>query len=175
MQKEILTNDKIKLDIKHNIVQESLGFLLILPMLLIVYFIWQIIFIDLDFLYTVKIIGNVIFFVTIVISLVYDVVFLCKIFSNFKACKFEIVDDWVTEKKIKRGAKLHRRPHALILAKNGRYEIVEKDYYTWSKLYKMNDDAVYNSFDIDDNLFLVKIGNRNLLAYNKKFFDYIDA
>lgn len=86
---------------------------------------------------------------------------------------FQISEDWVVDKLPKRYGRYTHKPNTLVFAKGGKYAINDLNY-EWSSLFSMNDESVFRSSNIDDDFYVVSAGkSKNVLAYNKKFFDLL--
>lgn len=98
--------------------------------------------------------------------------------------KTTVVTDWLVD--IKSGVELHAgyhhrrtRPYyEFIFAKYGKYRLYTDVYgntnYTWSKMYAMSNEGIYNYSNIDDNFYLVVTNDKKpriLLIYNQKLFE----
>lgn len=177
MQKEILTMDNIREDIKESI---SYDFWVPLVVFLVYTLACAVIPYVIIFLLSfvipnikgLKIIG-IIFFVIFELIFFYE---MAKIFKRKKEIKggyIQITEDWVVEKlPANKYSKYHYRPYTLVFAKSGNYGIYKELNYKWSQLYALSDEGVYNYAKIDDEFYMISVGkHKNLVAYNKRMFE----
>lgn len=66
------------------------------------------------------------------------------------------------------------KPYRLNFNSYGKYLIPKGKNYKWSNLYCMDDKGVYNYSVIGDEFYLAVIDNKIALAYNKKLFELQD-
>ena len=105
-------------------------------------------------------------------ELVRAIVPLCKIKN------FTISSDFVTNKLYKRRGRrrslIMPRPYTLVFARGSKYRIPDIiNNYKWSNMFEMPDKNVFHCADINDDFYLISVGkHRNIVAYNKKMFEY---
>ena len=175
MQKEILTRENIIKDLKCRLFKEMIELVIAIPLIpLTGYFVVNVISPIMDVNQNFKHIIFLICCLLLYTMFIYYVAntFISWIFIN----KFKVVNDFVIKKLSKRGGLYaFNRPYTLCFASNKKYEIHSGKHYKWSNLFKMSDKEVYDSSNIDDDFYLINIGRqKNIVAYNKKMFEYKD-
>ena len=176
MQKEILTMDNIQEDVK-----DSISFSFWIP--LAVFLLYTIVCAGMAFciillvnlvlpnMMALKIIG-IIFFAILELFLFYEIVKTYKNKKEIKKGDIQITEDWVVEKLPVKPGKYNWRPYTLVFAKSGNYGIHNELNYKWSKVYLLSDEGVYNYTKIDDEFYVISVGeHKNLVAYNKRMFE----
>lgn len=177
MSKEILTYENIKLDLNKHFygkIKNLLVVILIIPLANIIFLNLILLFCNLQGSF--KIIFSIIFCSICLLLVSYDLIKIIVGLISIKNEKFEIKSDWVVNKKEKiYGSRISSpKPYRLIFANNGTYKIPYGQNYHWSNLFAFSDKNIYEHTDINDNFYLISIGTqKNIIAYNKKFFDLI--
>lgn len=177
MNKELLTYENIKLDLKKRFsdkIKDLLVVILIIPLA-------NIIILNLVLLFyhpenSFKIVFSIIFCSFCFLLISYDLIKIIVGLISIKNEKFEIKSDWVVNKKEKTyGSRISSpKPYRLIFANNGTYKIPYGQNYHWSNLFTFSDKNIYEHTDINDNFYLISIGTqKNIIAYNKNFFEFI--
>lgn len=175
MQKEILTRDIIKQEFRKQQIWNAKGALIafILSIALLCFMLY---------LFFINLINGVESLFMIAVSLF--LVFVCC-FALYKTVKNSLLADkdkfYITKDKLIRteekivGRRLNR-PYGLYFASYGLYSVlIWKHHYSWSKLYHMSDDGIYNTALLGDEYYLVIAEEKNiLLAYNTKLFELKD-
>lgn len=173
MQKEILTKENIISDLKSTLIKEIKTSITILPLMIFAYLLCFV-FDDLHKKYFMLIFW-IIFCAFLTLIYIYDliraIVPLCKIKN------FTISSDFVTKKLVKRRNVVHSllipRPYVLVFSRGSKYRIPDINNYKWSNMFAMPDKNVFHCSDLNDDFFLLNVGNRrNIVAYNKKMFEY---
>ena len=96
---------------------------------------------------------------------------------SIKKENYTITSDWVVDKKER---KYHTRvsaakPYRLIFAKSGTYNIPYGENYRWAKLFVTSDKTLYEYTDVNDDFYIISVRKqKNIIAYNKKHFDFED-
>ena len=173
VEKEILTRDKIKIDILKSCYNQFIEILWIFLSILLVTSIF-VIFIEnaLNPKFNLKTYW--------VVSLV--VLLICMIMQNvrfiYKAIRkeFYIVKDKLIGSEEPFGERYVTRywKYAVFhFPSYGKYKLTDIDYYKWSKMYNMRNSNVYNSSNIGDEFYLITIGKKEtiLMVYNCKMFE----
>lgn len=176
MKKEILTKENITSDLKSILIKEIITLITLLPLLIFVYLLT--IFglhspfgIHLPFMSIFYIIFCSFFTLLYIYAIVRTVVPLCKIKN------FTISSDVVTNKLEKRRGHprslITPRPYTLVLSRGSKYRIPDVNNYKWSNIYDMPDKDVFFYTDLIDDFYLISVSKRkNIVAYNKKMFEY---
>lgn len=178
MTKEILSYENIKQDLKKHFsikLKDLLIVILIIPLA-------NIIILNLVLLFyhpenSFKIVFSIIFCCFCFLLISYDLIKIIVGLISLKNKKIEILSDWVVDKKEKiYGSRISSpKPYRLIFANNGTYKIPYGQNYHWSNLFAFTDKNIYERTDINDNFYLINIGSqKNIIAYNKKFFEFIE-
>ena len=175
MQKETLTKANIISDLKFIFIKEITTSIITLPLLVFVYLL---------FLFgphsPTKVKGFMLIFCIIfcafltliyIYDLVRTVVPLCKIKN------FTVTSDFVTNKLEERRSHsrsfLMPRPYTLVFSRGSKYRIPDIKNYKWSNMFEMPDENVFHCSNLNDDFYLISIGKRrNIVAYNKKMFEY---
>ena len=173
MKKEILTRDKIKIDLKnlcsHNLVRSFVFFLI-----------------------------NVFASGFVLITRAYNykglIIFCIMIFFLFALASSILLKDIITFLQVNRGnykisidkliSKYYRggRSSSMTMVMHiGSYRstspffygVRQADCYKWSELYRMGHEGVYNRANIGDEFYLITIGKKEtiLMVYNCKMFE----
>ena len=177
MNKEILTYKNIKLDLNkyfYSKIKDLLIVILIVPLANIIFLNLILLFCNLEGCF--KIIFSIIFCSICLLLVSYDLIKIIVGLISIKNEKFQIISDWVVNKKEKiYGSRISSpKPYRLIFANNGIYKIPYGQNYHLSNLYAFPDKKIYEHTDINDNFYLISIGTqKNIIAYNKKFFELI--
>lgn len=175
MQKEILTREKILIDLKKDIHLNLVSMIFIYP-LLSAFTVALFGFISFSFTGSQRVAIAVAFVLTaIILALyIYEWIFIFIAKKQMKNLSFKISQDWVVDKlpKIYQTRVSVGRPYTLVFAKSGKYAIHGGLNYHWSEMFSMDEKCVYESTDIDDDFYVISVGKRkNVLAYNKKKFE----
>ena len=175
VKKEILTKENIISDLKLILIKEITTSITTLPLMIFAY----LLFLFGPHLHT-KVKGFMLIFWIIfcafltliyIFDIVRTVVPLCKIKN------FTISSDFVTNKLNKRRGRprtlIIPRPYTLVFSRGSKYRIPDTNNYKWSNLFKMPDKNVFHCTDLNDDFYLISVGKRrNIVAYNKKMFEY---
>lgn len=178
MTKEILSYKNIKRDLKKHFsvkLRDLLVVILIVPLANIIILNLILLFCNLEGSF--KIVFSIIFCSICLLLVSYDLTKIIVGLISIKNDKFEIISDWVINKKEKiYGSRISSpKPYRIIFANNGTYKIPYGRNYDWSKLFAFSDKNIYEHTDIGDNFYLISIGTQNnIVAYNKKFFEFIE-
>ena len=178
MKKEVLTIENIKKDLNKHFfgkLRDLLVVILIVPLANIIILNLILLFCNLDGSF--KIIFSIIFCAICFILISYDLITIIIGLMQIKNESFKITSNWVIEKKQKiYGSRTSSpKPYRLIFADKSTYKIPYGKNYCWSNLFAMDDKTLYNHTDINDNFYLISIGTqKNIVAYNKKFFQFIE-
>ena len=176
MQKETLTKENILSDLKLILIKEIITLITLVPLLIFAY----LLFLFGPHLNTktkgFMLIFGIIFCVFLTLIYIYElvraIVPLCKIKN------FTISSDFVTNKLYKRRGRrrslIMPRPYTLVFARGSKYRIPDIiNNYKWSNMFEMPDKNVFHCADINDDFYLISVGkHRNIVAYNKKMFEY---
>ncbi len=175
MQKEILTRDNIISDLKLILIKEITTSITTLPLMIFAYLLF---FFGPHLHAKVKdfiLIFWIIFCAFLTLIYIYDliraIVPLCKIKN------FTISSDFVTRKLDKRvpppRSLILPRPYTLVFSLGSKYRIPDTNNYKWSNMFEMPDKNVFHCSDLYDDFYLINVGKRkNIVAYNKKMFEY---
>ena len=176
MDKEILTLEIIKKEIKKYFKSNFAGFVLILPFYALMCFIAIfLISLVLNLVVQNKMALNVIVVVLLSIcGLVYVYEFIKTMggFIQFLKGEIQITDDWLVDKLEKRHGRYTRRPDTFVFARCGEFGLTDDFYYKWSDLYSMNEESLFRSSNLDEDFYVVSVGKvKNIMVYNKKLFE----
>ncbi len=179
MQKEIITMDNIKHDLKYSIknLYITLAFcLLFIPIYF--YIIYKVLSEpSLTFEFVLAVVCSVViivFFITALVSTIKSIIISTKSIDNF-----DIISDKLNkpEEEIqysaRRGLRTVYHYYHLHFKSFGKYTIPRKNY-TWSSEYSMRNKGVYETSSDGDEFYLVVSKNKSqkvLLVYNKKLFE----
>ena len=175
MKKEILTKENINEDLKKHFLGKSRDLLLIIlitPLANAV--ILNAVLIFYNPVYSFKITFSIIFYIICFLLGSYDLITIIIGIIAIKKQNFEIVSDWVIEKKQRiYGSRISRpKPYRLIFANSGTYNIPYGENYRWSSLFAISDKLLYELTDINDDFYIINIGKqKNIISYNKKHFE----
>lgn len=175
MQKEILTKENILSDLKSILIKEIKTLITLVPLLIFAYLL---------FLFGphsptktkgFMLIFGIIFCVFLTLIYIYGLIRTVVPFCKIK--KFTISSDFVTNKLYKRRGRrrslIMPRPYTLVFSRGSKYRIPDIDNYKWSNMFEMPDKNVFHCTDLNDDFYLINIGKRrNIVAYNKKLFEY---
>lgn len=166
IKKEILTRDKIKIDLKnlcsHNLVRSFGGFVVTVILCVVVL--------------TMKFYSCLIFVIvgllTSVLVLVKDLITLLQINKD----NFGVLTDKLIgcqdEIFINMSLRLWLfKPYIFHFSSYGKYRIPEFLHYKWSEIYRMGYKNVYNRANIGDEFYLININKEIIIVYNSKHFD----
>ncbi len=175
MQKEILTKENIMNDLKSILIKEIIKSLSLLPLLIFAYLL---------FLFgphsPTKTKGFMLLFCIMFcafLTLIYIYDFVRAVVPLYKIKNFTISSDFVTNKLEKRRSHprslILPRQYTLVFSRKSKYRIPDINNYKWSNMFEMPDKNVFHCTDINDDFYLVSVGKRtNIVAYNKKMFEY---
>lgn len=175
MDKEILTLDIIRKEVKKHFSSQLVAAGVIFPLfalmsVLVVFFMTLLLGLVIQDKTVLKIIG------TAVLSLC-GLVYLGALFKTirktlqFAKSEIKITEDKLVGKIPKHGTKYRRTLNTLVFAKSGKYELGNEYFYKWSKLYSMSEESLYRSSVLDDEFYVVSAAEENVIAYNKKMFE----
>ena len=174
MQKEILTRENIISDLKLILIKEIIKLITLLPLLIFVYLL---------FLFgphsPAK--GFMLLFCIMFcafFTLIYIYALVRTVVPLFTIKNFTISSDFVTNKLQKRRSHprsfIIPRPYTLVFSRGSKYRIPDINNYKWSNMFEMLDKNVFHCTDLNDDFYLISVGKRkNIVAYNKKIFEYI--
>ncbi|MBR5222651.1 MAG: hypothetical protein IKV81_00595 [Clostridia bacterium] len=175
MEKEILTTEIIQKELQKYYAKNLWMFLVALPFyafMVVCLAFFTILFINviLPNKEALKIIGIV---MCTILGLLYLYEFCNAVKDAIRIRKgnFQVTNDWVVDKLPQIRTRRRYRPYTLVFARSGKYGIPDTLNYKWSNLYNMYEDAVYRMSDLDDDFYVIRVGNKNLLAYSKKMFE----
>ena len=178
MQKEILTKENILSDLKLILIKEIITLITLVPLLIFAY----LLFLFGPHLHTkakgFMLIFGIIFCVFLTLIYIYGLIRTVAPFCKIK--NFTISSDFVTNKLNKRGYRrgslFMPRPYTLVFARGSKYRIPDIiNNYKWSNMFEMPDKNVFHCTDLNDDFYLINVGRRkNIVAYNKKMFEYKD-
>ncbi len=180
MQKEILTKEILKCELKNRFYKDIKEELLHLPIMLFCIILLVLgDFMFIKFLHLDKSVFDIvshIFYVFFIIAFLADISIAVIGIYNANKFNYLIVSDKLVNKKY-RFSSSHRgyNPPALIFARCGKFFIKDGEHYTNCKTFTMSADGVYNSSVIGDEFYVVTVKflkYNNILAYNKKMFEY---
>lgn len=109
-----------------------------------------------------------------------SILFLPFIGRKITNKKLVIVEDWLVDiREVSEYYGRRRRSYYMFyFANGGKYKLYpgyyNNDNYTWSKMYNMSNQGIYNYSQINDDFYLVfsnEKKNNLLLIYNKKLFE----
>ena len=187
-KKEILTRERIKIDIKNKCIDDIKvvlrTFLILLSFLVMPPIILYKIFTPFD-------IPTSISTMITIYSIIIVFLTLCCLYKPFKLLfdlnkkGFQIATD-----KLSHSAEMTlsdilifsnwwliyslSKPYRLNFNSYGKYLVPKGKNYKWSNLYCMDDKGVYNYSVVGDEFYLAVIDNKITLAYNKKHFELQD-
>ncbi|MDO4608287.1 MAG: hypothetical protein Q4B40_03750 [Clostridia bacterium] len=176
MQKEILTKDVIKNELK-TLYKFKLKKLFI-TLILIFTILAVVLFVILQtnenktktYIIMILILSVIIVNLRLFVETIYAVIVLFK--NN--VTEVEIINERVVEKKTSIETNFRSKPYRLVLSNRTLYSIPWGMNYKWSQIYAMKDENVYNTFEINDEVYIVNVGKlKNVLAYNKKYFKIV--
>jgi hypothetical protein len=174
MKKEILTKENIINDLKLILIKEIIKLITLLPLLIFVYLL---------FLFgphsPAK--GFMLLFCIMFcafFTLIYIYALVRTVVPLFTIKNFTISSDFVTNKLQKRRSHprsfIIPRPYTLVFSRGSKYRIPDINNYKWSNMFEMPDKNVFHCTDLNDDFYLISVGKRkNIVAYNKKVFEYI--
>ena len=183
MQKETLTKENILSDLKLILIKEIIMLITLVPLLIFAY----LLFLFGPHLHTTHLhtkakgfmlIFGIIFCVFLTLIYIYGLIRTVAPFCKIK--NFTISSDFVTNKLNKRGYRrgslFMPRPYTLVFARGSKYRIPDIiNNYKWSNMFEMPDKNVFHCTDLNDDFYLINVGRRkNIVAYNKKMFEYKD-
>ena len=175
MQKENLTRENIISDLKLILIKEIIKLITLLPLMIFAYLL---------FLFGPHLHAKVkdfmlIFWIIfcVFLTLIYIYGLIRAIVPLFKIKNFTISSDFVTNKLTKRRSKPRSltlpRPYTLVFSRGNKYRIPDTNNYKWSNMFEMPDKNVFHCSDLNDDFYLISVGKRrNVVAYNKKMFEY---
>lgn len=175
MKREILTKENIISDLKLILIKEITTSITTLPLMIFAY----LLFLFGPHLHTkIKdfiLIFWMIFCAFLTLIYIYDLV--RAILPLYKIKKYTISSDFVTKKLSKRRYRPHTfiipRPYTLVFSRGSKYRIPYTNNYKWSNMFEMQDKNVFYCTDLNDDFYLINVGKRrNIVAYNKKMFEY---
>lgn len=176
MEKEILTLEIIRKDVKKYFKSIFVGFVLILPLYaLICYIAVFLVSLVLNLVVQNKMTLNVI--VVVLLSIcglvcVYEFIKTMGGFIQFLKGEIQITDDWLVDKLPRRYGRYSRRPDTFVFARCGEFGLTDSYYYKWSDLHSMNEGSLFRSSNLDEDFYVVSIGKvKNIMVYNKKMFE----
>ncbi len=173
--KETLTIKNIKHDIKKMHETSIAAFLVLVVFGVIFLLIANEMYTELKIYATLLGIGGVIFVVCGVLIL-----FIPLLGRRITNKKLVIVEDWLVDirEESEYYGRRRRSYYAFYFAKGGKYKLYPNYYgldnYTWSKIYNMSNQGIYNYSQINDDFYLVfsdEKKNNLILIYNKKLFE----
>lgn len=175
MQKEILTKENIISDLKLILIKEITTSITTLPLIIFAYLLF---FFGPHLHAKVKdfmLIFWIIFCAFLTLIYIYELV--RAIVPLYKIKKYTISSDLVTNKLEKRRSHprslIIPRPYTLVFSQKSKYRIPDINNYKWSNMFEMPDKNVFHCTDLNDDFYLISVGKRrNIVAYNKKMFEY---
>ena len=185
MKKELLTKDKIILDLEALTKAHFKGCFKAIPIFIFLYFCFLPLFcFDIvDFFNkSIELIDIIFFaFIFVGINFIIFIIELIKFISRKKAIKtedFVIITDWLTEKRIfpKRTFYYHHtgtpKEPSLIFARSGKFLFSETIYYSWSSLFPFDCKDLFRTSEINQDFYVIRFKNKKpFLIYNKKYFE----
>ena len=176
MQKEILTKENIISDLKSILIKEIKTLICLLPLLVFAYLI---------FLFGphsptkekgFMLLFCIMFCAFVTLIYIYQLVRAIVPLCNMK--NFTISSDFVTNKLEERRSRSWSfpmpRPYTLVFSRGSKYRIPGIKNYKWSNMFDMQNINVFHCSNLNDDFYLISIGKRrNIVAYNKKMFEYI--
>lgn len=180
-KKEKLTDKHIKKDLKYHFLHQLSEFIFSAILVVFGFYLFKLIFL---FIFGSKEIITIIILVLYVLFfsslIIYNIVNIIKLLYLSSKNKYEITTDWVVDKLPKQwfpNGTLNAffyRPYTLVFAKSGKYRIPSFINYKWSDWFSMQDINVYEGTSLNDEFYIVSIGNkRNIIAYNKSLFELL--
>lgn len=171
-KKETLTNNIIENSLKNlyksKIIQVIFEFLIFSGFQVILYFYLSFNFKDvvIYFVFSVS-------FIYLFGKWFYDIYKLIKIINkmNYYTVVTDTLINIETKTHIRRNAP-HYDTHHMIFKEYGSYKIPDENY-KWSKQFHMSGQGVFNSSIPEDEFYLVIVNSKIQLAFNKKFFEYV--
>lgn len=167
MQKEILTKENIKKDLKSYAFREIIGILLGGSILWILF---ALINFSLGNSITIFNILTAIFLLSIIFCLSYVLIIYIPMNKN----KFSIRCDTLVEKRYRRTGYTTWRtylPYRLTF-NNGYFDIPAQSIYKWSSIHSMNEKQIYETSAIGDTFIVVEFNKKIIVAYNANFFEF---
>lgn len=166
MEKELLTKNHIKTDLKNYYTSTLYAYLILL--LIFPFFIILGEMFSREYNSAIFILSFCLCFLA---PFMYIMFYVVSGIMKANIGKFTIASDIVVKKYNKRISTnpLLNRPYTLIFSKYGQCGIPGTNY-KWSKKFKENDKYIYKSTAIGDEFYIVRVDNKNIVAYNKNFF-----
>ena len=175
--KETLTIDKIKVDLKKRYSRKITDFILTAALIPV----GNIILVNLIILLFTpsvhfKVYFSCIYYIFFSVVMFYDLLNIIIGLISIHCSNINITSDWVINKETKHySTRLNTpKPYTLVFAHGGKYGIPYGKNYRWSNLYSSTDKIIYESTSLNDEFYLISIKKqKNIMAYNKKHFDFI--
>ena len=184
-KKEILSKERIKIDIKNKCI-DDIKAVVRTSLILLVFLVMPPII-----LYKVFTPYDIPSSISTPITIISIVVLLLTVFFLIKPLKlfFDVnkKDFQITTDKLSHSSEMSMsdimifsnwwliyslsKPYRLNFNSYGKYLVPKGKNYRWSNLYCMDDKGVYNYSVVGDEFYLAVIDNQILLAYNKKLFE----
>lgn len=185
MKKELLTKDKIIFDLESITKADFkscfelipffiflyIGFLPIYCLLLLLLFKESLSLLDILFF-------TFIFWGINFIIFIKDLIIFISRKKAIKTENFEIITDWLTEKRIypKRTFYYHHtgtpKEPSLQFARSGKFLFSDTIYYSWSSLFPFDCKDLFRTSEINQDFYVIRFKNKKpFLIYNKKYFE----
>ncbi len=183
MKKELLTKDKIILDLEALTKSHFKGCFKEIPIFIFLYFCFLPLFcfVMVDFFNkSIELIDIIFFaFIFVGINFIIFILGLIEFISKKKAIKtenFETITDWVTEKRLyAKNSIFDKTPTyepSLQFARSGKFLFSEIIYYSWSSLFPFDRKTLYRTSEINQDFYVIRFKNKKpFLIYNKKYFE----
>lgn len=173
MQKEVFTRKNIISDLKLILIKEITKLITLLPLLILVYLLF--LFVPNSSTKGFMLILCIIF--CVFFTLIYIYALVRTVVPLYKIKNFTITSDFVTNKLNKRRHKprtlIIPRPYTLVFSRGSKYRIPDTNNYKWSNMFELPDKNIFHCTDLNDDFYLINVGKRkNIVAYNKKMFEY---
>lgn len=181
-KKEILTKDKIKLDLMVLLKREQMQSIWILVLMPILLFLSVFLIINIRS-YPWERIEYILYSILAIVGLIHSVVLLRKVIigkRRVKNAEFDVEEDTLVDSTL--DARTSRSPnidrHLLQFARCGEYYIPYGTNYNWSKDYYMSDRGVFNTSLNGDSFYIVTYQKdkkrKPIIVYNTKLFELRD-
>ena len=184
MEREVLTNENIKYDLRNLFIKNFVGGLIKFGVLFLIIVISYSIFSTNFLIFKALFIISIIAYCIVLINYaIYMVKFLIAYLKN----KFFILEDTIiglaeNEKNLFYDFKWNRlrlffganaSTTTLYFKKFGRFLFLEGYHYKWSITHMTDAKGIYNHSSVGDNFYIISFNKKDvLLAYNSKIFKY---
>lgn len=175
MEKETLTIENIKKDLKKAVLIQSIGKAWSLLWYPFIYLpLRALIIIKFDPSSSFKTIFTVVFFAIFGGLLLYDVITAVICLIQIKKESFTITLDHVIEKKDKRIGTRYTvaKPYRFVFAKSGTYSLPYGRLYSWSNCFSTTAITLFEYTEINEEFYVIRTSvQKNIIAYRTKHFE----